>query len=170
MDFLWNKIDLIVLSLCFVFTLLNTFRMVRAATEPIREVPAFFLIFGATSIVFFMGFGHLFEISYHAVENIMKGTFVFDFRFYSLILMGMLLLSLSVGMLQRIADRLNGKTTSSYPIFKSAILIVLISAPAGIFTPIAYVPAIACLISLLFLPLTVKKRVPEVKKKTVIEV
>lgn len=158
MNFLWNYIDFIVLGLCIIFTLINTVRMIRRAKVPVRKVPAFFLIFGATSIAAFMGFGHLFEISFHAGERIAEGVFVFDFRFYSLILMGLLLLSLSNRMLNAINDWLQGKESSSKSILKTVGLIVAVSAPTAVFTPIGYVPSIACTISLIFLPFTLKKQ------------
>lgn len=170
MNFLWNYIDFIVLGLCFVFTIINTVRMVRSATVSVRKIPAFFLIFGATSIASFMGFGHLFEISFHAGEKIAAGTFVFDFRFYSLILMGLVLLSLSRRMLQNIGDWLGGKENSPKTIIKTTALIVALSAPTGVFTPIGYVPTIACAISMVCLPFTLKKRKSEVKKSRSAEV
>jgi hypothetical protein len=39
----FTYIDQIVLALCFLFTFINMYRMVRRATVPIRKVPAYFL-------------------------------------------------------------------------------------------------------------------------------
>ncbi len=158
MNLLWDYIDLIVLVLCFVSTGIHSVRMVRKATVPVRRIPAFFLVFGAASIACFMGFGHLFEISFHAGEKMAAGTFEYNFRFYSLILMGLVLLSLSVRMLNDIRDWLQGKETTPKAIVKTVLLIVVLSAPTGTFTPIGYVPTVACVISMVFLPFTVKKR------------
>ncbi len=164
--FYLNYIDQIVLALCAIFTFINTVRLVRNATVPVRKVPAYFVVFGATAIATFLGAGHLFEISYRAVERAMAGTFVYDFRFYSLILMGMLLLSLSVRMLGEIRDWFRGVSGSQGRAIKTALLIVLISAPTGVFTPIGYVPTIGCVISLLFFPFAVKKSVSNRQKAT----
>ncbi len=151
-------IDQTVLALCFILTLVNTVRMVRRATVPLRKVPAYFVVFGATAIATFMGFGHLFEISYHAVERALAGTFVYDFRFYSLILMGMLLLALSVRMLSAIDDWFRGAPNGRRRVIQTALLIVAVSAPTGVFTPIGYVPGVACAITLLALPFVMKRR------------
>ena len=157
LSFYLTYIDQMVLGLCAIFTFINTIRLVRSATVPVRKVPAYFVVFGATAIATFLGAGHLFEISYSAIKRALAGTFVYDFRFYSLILMGMLLLSLSVQMLNHIRDWFRGVPESRISAIKTALLIVLISAPTGVFTPIGYVPTIACAISLLSLPFAVKK-------------
>ncbi|GAA4470595.1 hypothetical protein GCM10023189_59500 [Nibrella saemangeumensis] len=149
-------IDLAVLALCFVFTIINMIRMVRQAAVPVRIVPAILLVFGATAIASFLGFGHLFEISFHAVERMITGTFTFDFRFYSLILLGMVLLSLSVRMLRQITGLFQGVPGSQMAIIKTMVLIVVVSAPTGAFSPIGFVPSIACAISLLGLPFALK--------------
>ncbi len=155
----FNYIDHIVLALCFLFTFINTYRMVRGATVPVRIVPAYFLVFGATAIATFLGFGHLFEISYHAMERAMAGKFVYDFRFYSLILMGMVMLTLSVYLLRYIADFLQGTPGSVRNIVRTVLFIVVASAPAGFLTPIALMPTMGCAISMLALPFVIKQNV-----------
>jgi hypothetical protein len=156
-----QNIDQIVLALCFVFTFVNTYRMVRQATVPLRKVPAYLLVFGATAIATFLGFGHLFEISYHAIERAAAGTFEYNFRFYSLMLMGMVLLTLSVYLLNYIGDLFRAVPGSLRNIIRTVLFIVVASAPAGFFTPIAYVPSIACTISMLALPFAIKRSVPQ---------
>lgn len=151
-------IDVTVLTLCLSFSVINIVRMLRQATVPIRKVPGFLLVFGATAIATFLGVGHLFEISFHAVERSIAGTYVFDFRFYSLILLGMVLLSLSVRMLGDIKALFRGESGSQRRIIKTVFLIVAVSAPTGLFTPIGYVPSIACAISMLGLPFVRKSQ------------
>lgn len=158
MNTYFHYIDQVVLALCFVFTLVNTHRMVRRATVSLRRVPAYFAVFGATAIATFLGFGHLFEISYHAVERVVAGTFAFDFRFYSLLLMGMLLLTLSVQMLNAIGAWFQGTGQEWRKVIKVALLIVAVSAPAIVFSPIAAVPSIGCGITLLAMPFVMKRR------------
>ncbi|UFH54293.1 hypothetical protein [Spirosoma sp. KNUC1025] len=158
-----NHIDQIVLTLCVVFTLVNTARLVRRATVRVRKIPAYFVVFGATSIATFMGGGHLFEISYRAIERAMTGTFVYDYRFYSLILMGMVLLTLSIRMLNEISDWFRGVSGSQRKAFLTALIIVAVSAPTGVFTPIGYVPAIACAISLPFFPFVIRKPIAPIR-------
>lgn len=153
---LWNYIDQIVLLFCFVISYFTTIQFLRQSTVPIRKMPAFFVVFGPVSIATFMGLGHLFEISYHALERVLDKSFVFDFRFYSLILLGVVLLSLSVQMLREIRDLFRGFPRRQ-AIFKTAFWVIVLSAPTGFFTPIGYLPTIACLITLVFLPVVIKK-------------
>lgn len=157
--FYLNYIDQIVLTLCGIFTLINTIRLVWRATVPVRKIPAYFVVFGATSIATFLGAGHLFEISYRAIERAVAGTFIYDYRFYSLILMGIVLLSLSVRMLREIGNWFQGISGSQRRAMQTALLIVAVSAPTGVFTPIGYVPSIACAISLIFFPFVIKKSI-----------
>lgn len=155
--FFAEYIDLVVLVMCFVLTFVNTWRVVRRATVPIRKLPAYWLVFGATSVATFIGVGHLFEISYHAAGRMLAGTFVYDFRFYSLMLMGMVLLFLSVYMLRYIARLLEGVPGSQAGIFRMMAYITLICLPAAFLTSIAMAPVIACGISLLALPFVVRR-------------
>lgn len=157
MNAYFNYVDQIVLALCFLFTFINTYRMVRSATVQVRKVPAYLLVFGATAIATFMGFGHLFEISYHAVERALARQFVYDFRFYSLIMMGMVLLTLSVYLLHYIAEFLKGTPGSRHDIIRTVLFIIVCSAPAGFLTPIALMPTMGCAISMLALPFVVKQ-------------
>lgn len=153
---LWNYIDQIVLLFCFVISYLKTIHFLRQSTVPIRKIPAFFVVFGPVSIATSMGLGHLFEISYHALERVLEKSFVFDFRLYSLILLGVVLLSLSVRMLGEIRDLFRGFPRRQ-AIFKTAFWMIFLSAPTGFFTPIGYVPTAACLVTLVFLPFVIKK-------------
>jgi hypothetical protein len=166
--FYLNHIDEIVLILCLLFTFINTIRLVRRATVSVRKVPAYFVVFGATAIATFIGGGHLFEISYRAIERAINGTFVYDYRFYSLILMGMVLLSLSIRMLREIGAWFRGIPGSQRSAIRTALLIIIISAPTGVFTPIGYVPSIGCAITLLFFPFAVRKRVADVREDVVV--
>jgi len=155
--FFAQYIDHFVHFMCVVCTLLNTTRLVRRATVPLRRVPAFFVVFGATTVATFMGFGHLFEISFHSLERAATGTFVYDFRFYSLILMGVVLLSLSVGMLRAIENWFKAVPGSRQAIYRFALQIIALSAPMFFFTPIAAAPVMACLITLMAMPFAIKK-------------
>lgn len=159
--FFATYIDQFVLIMCFVCTLINTVRLVRRATVPLRKIPACFVVFGATSVSTFLGFGHLFEISYHALERVSAGTFVYDFRFYSLMLMGMLLLVLSLHMLKAIEHWFQGIPGSRHNIIRMALWIIVTSAPAIFLTPIAAAPVMACLITLIAMPFTLKQPVAE---------
>ncbi|GAB4034943.1 hypothetical protein GCM10028774_22970 [Spirosoma jeollabukense] len=131
--------------------------MVRKAKAPLRKLPAFFAVFGATSIATFMGAGHLLEISYHALERLIDKTFVYDFRFYSLILMGVVLLSLGVYMIGQIGAWFRGVSGSRRRIIGVALVIVAVSLPTVIFSPIGYMPSIACAITLLAMPFVMKR-------------
>jgi hypothetical protein len=93
------------------------------------------------------------------MERVVAGKFVYDFRFYSLILMGMVLLTLSVYLLRYITDFLKGVPDSRPNIVRTMLFIVAASAPAGFLTPIALMPTMGCAISMLALPFVVKKSI-----------
>lgn len=156
--FIEKYIDLAVLVLCFVFTVLTSLRYLRTARLPLRLVPAFFALFGATAVATFIGAGHLFEISYHAFERLAAGTFKFDFRFYALIQMGLVILALSGYMVGQIGAWFRGEVGAQRNAVRVALVLMAFTLPTVAFTPIGAVPTIGCVISLLTFPFVVKKR------------
>jgi hypothetical protein len=157
-DFIAKYIDLTVLVLGFLGTLLFTLRLARGTR--FRRFPLFFVVYGAMLVSMAM-VAHIFENSYHAVERVIAGTFVYDFRFYSRILMGVVFLSITLYMLQQLRAWGAGDRSGMVNFIKAALVLVVLSLPTGLLTPIGYVPAIACAISLAGMPFAVKRRQSE---------
>src|SRR5918993_177021 len=88
-------VDGVAMALSLLLAIVFTIRYKKKALKPLRAVPLFFLLFGPLVIIVHMGF-HNFEILYRAVLAGMEGKFTYTFRFYSLMLMGVLVLWLSI--------------------------------------------------------------------------
>lgn len=157
-DFFAKYIDLTVLGLGFAGTLLFTLRLARGTR--FRRFPLFFVVYGAMLVSIAM-VAHIFENSYHAVERVIAGTFVYDFRFYSRILMGVVFLAITLYMLRQLVIWGTGDRRGMVNFIKAALVLVVLSLPTGLLTPIGYVPTIACAISLAGIPFAVKRRQPE---------
>jgi hypothetical protein len=87
----------------------------------------------------------------------MAGTFVYDYKFYSLMLMGVVFLSISLYMLQQAKEWCAGDKQGKINFIKAAITISVLSAPTAFFTPIGLLPTMVCVISLIALPFTIKR-------------
>ena len=158
MDILLTYIDQVVLGLGLSLTVVNTIRFVRRAAIPVRRVPALLAIFGPTANATLMGAGHLLENCYRAAEKLYAGTYIFDFRQYSLFLMGSVLLFLSLYTLRQLADWFNREPGSQRKAVWSTLAIIAVSAPTFAFTPIGILPTLVSVISLLALPFVRKAR------------
>lgn len=84
-------VDLAAMLISVVVALTFTIRYKKNSLQPLRSVPLFFLLFGPLVIIVHMGFHNL-EIGYRAVQSSLAGNFHYTFRFYSLMLMGVLVL------------------------------------------------------------------------------
>jgi hypothetical protein len=104
---------------------------------------------------------HIFENSYHAIEGAIAGTFVYDFRFYSRILMGVVFLAMSLHMLRQIKVWGTGDRRGMIQFIKTAAALSLLSFPTYFLVPIGLVPTLACAISLAGMPFAMKRRKPE---------
>ncbi len=131
--------------------------MVRKNKKQTRAVAAFFLLFGPSAIVAHMSF-HLLEIGTTAILNGIDGTFTYNFRFYSLILMGVVITYLSFTLLQQGIAKCQSPRFSNRHLLKTMAFIVILSAPTIFFTPIGSLPTLACIISLVALPFVAKKK------------
>ncbi|MBD0256261.1 MAG: hypothetical protein ICV83_11130 [Cytophagales bacterium] len=157
-DFFAHYIDLTVLILGFIGTLLFTLRLARGTR--FRRFPLFFVVYGAMLVSIAM-VAHIFENSYHAAERVIAGTFVYDFRFYSRILMGVVFLAITLYMLRQLKIWGTGDRSGMVNFIKAALVLVVLSLPTAFLTPIGVVPTIACAISLASMPFAVKRRQPE---------
>ena len=150
-------VDLVAVLLSLVLGITLAVKAVRKNLLPVRPVAAFFLFFGPAAIVVHMSF-HLTEIFYRAGIAAAEGMFTYNFRFYSLQLMGVVLTYLSATLLRRAFAKCHQRHFRNRDIFKTMGLIVFVSAPTIPFTPIGSLPTLACLISLAALPFVHKKR------------
>jgi hypothetical protein len=117
----------------------------------------FFLLLGASIIAGGM-VGHLGENGYRAIGRALTGDFVLTFHFYSLMLMGIVSLAISGYMVNQVNLWVLGSAQAKLNFIKAAVIISLLSAPTYFIVPIGLVSTIDCVISLVALPFTVKRR------------
>jgi hypothetical protein len=149
MNGFFNKYaDLTALLLTLVLPLLLTVYLKTRAGKRIRAVPVYFFVFGPSGILSFIFF-HLFENSYRAIEATINNRFTYSFRFYSLILFGLVVAYLGALYLKACFDKcfLGPQANRSY--FYKVLLVLLVTAPLIPITPIAAVPSICCSVSIL---------------------
>jgi hypothetical protein len=149
-------VDLAALILSFALAIFHTISSTKTSILKIRPVAVFFMLFGPCAIIVHMS-AHVIEISYNAIVNMVSGRFVYNFRFYSLMLMGVVVIGCSVYFLELVKKYYNSKM-SSRRLFKAALAITFLTAPTIPFTPIGSLPAMACIISLSALPFVRKKK------------
>src|SRR6476646_1172495 len=81
-----RNIDIIALITSVIVAYIMSIITIRKSSITLRPKVTFFLFFGPAAILVHVGF-HIGQINYNAIENIKKGTFTYDFRYYSLMLM-----------------------------------------------------------------------------------
>lgn len=145
-EFFNRYADLTALALTLTIPLLLTIYLKRRLKRKIRAVPVYFFVFGPSGILSFIFF-HLFENSYRAMES--GSRFVYNFRFYSLILFGLVVAYLGVLYLKACVDKCFGVRNANTSYFYKLFLIVLTTGTLIPVTPIAAVPSICCTVSLL---------------------
>jgi hypothetical protein len=155
-EFFAKYADLTALSLTLLIPLSLTIYLKRKARKRIRAVASYFLVFGPSGILVFMFF-HLFENSYRAIEQTINGSFAYDFRFYSLILFGLVLAYAGSLFLKACFIKCLAQSNSNGAYFYKVILVLLITLPLIPITPIAMVPVICCSISVLAFPFVRRK-------------
>ena len=158
-EFFIKYVDLTALLLTVLIPFLITFKLKQKAQKKIRAVPVYFLVFGPAGILTFMFF-HLFENSYHVIEKVMKGTFVYDFRFYSLMLLGIVVGYLGIQLLKACNHKCLQEEFQNRRYLWQILLVLLFTVPLVPITPIAFAPVILCTISLSMLPLVKRKEAP----------
>jgi hypothetical protein len=139
-------VDLFAMVSSIAISIYFLLKIKSKATWPLRSLVLFFVVFGPVVIAVHMSL-HIIEISYHAITNAFTGTFKYNFRFYSLQLMGALILYLSIRFLEACRNYLITNTNKK-EVLKTAGWIALISIPTIPLTPIGSLPAMACVISL----------------------
>lgn len=154
----WVDLTAMVLSLLAAIVL-----AVRLARKyAIRGIAAFFLLFGPL-VIFVHMFFHLSNVTYNITERVRAHAFVYDFRTYSLYIMGALLGYLSFRLLQQSIYKCTSLQSRNAPIFKTMAAIALVSMPTIFFTPIGSLPTMGCIISLVALTFLKSKRKAQAK-------
>lgn len=148
--------DLTALVITLLLPIVFTIFIKRRSGRSSRALAVYFLFFGPSGILAFMFF-HLAENSYHAATGVINGTFVYNFRFYSLIMFGLVLGSTGSVLLQRCLQKCTGKNSGNRAVFQCMLLVLFINIPLIPIIPLAYVPLILCGISLLALPFARRK-------------
>jgi hypothetical protein len=146
-EFISKYIDLMALAFTIMMPLVITIQLKRKAGKMLRAVPVYFFVFGPSGILAFIFF-HLFENIYRAIAAYMTSSFQYNFRFYSLILLGVVVAYLGIQFLIACRSKcLNGKSANkSY--FIQILLILFFTLPLIPIIPISAVPLICCVISL----------------------
>ena len=158
MNEFFNKYaDLTALVLTLSLPLLLTIYVKKKAQKRIRALAVYFFVFGPSGILSFIFF-HLFENSYRAIEASMDGRFIYNFRFYSLILFGLVVAYLGALYLKACIGKCLRVPKANHSYFYKLWLVLLVTLPVIPITPIAAVPAICCSVSLLAFPFVCRKR------------
>jgi len=158
-----RNIDIIALITSVIVAYIMSIITIRKSSITLRPKVTFFLFFGPAAILVHVGF-HIGQINYNAIENIKKGTFTYDFRYYSLMLMAVTIIYCAGLLLQGLREFLDGE--SSGKVLKSMAMIVVVSAPTIPLNLFGALPTRACLFTLLALPFAKlrKKKLVAVKK------
>jgi hypothetical protein len=156
-EFLEKYADLTALSLTLLASLILTVILKRKATKRLRAIPTYFLVFGPSGILAFIFF-HLFENTFRAIEKAINGRFEYNFRFYSLILFGLVLAYIGSIFLKTCFEKCLNEQNSNRSYFYNISLVLLLTLPLIPITPIAALPLICCSISLPALPFVRRKQ------------
>ena len=155
-QFFAHWVDLTAMVLPLFIALYYSIRL--AKQYPVKGVAAFFFMYAPLVIMVHMFF-HLFNTSYIIWERVQAKSFVYDFRTYSLYLMGIVIAYLSYLLLQQGLYKCRFVHSNNGPFYKTMLAIGFVSLPTVFFTPIGSLPALACLISLVALLFLKKKNV-----------
>lgn len=93
---------------------------------------------------------------YRAIQQVLTNTFVYDFKFYSLNLMSIVFIGISIHMLLQAREWVSGNFNAKKSFTKATFALILLSAPALTFTSIGILPVMACVIALIVQPFVIK--------------
>ena len=156
-EFFDKYADTTALVLTLIIPLLLTIYLKTKVKKGIRAIAVYFFVFGPSGILSFIFF-HLFENSYRAAEAAIDEHFEYNFRFYSLILFGVVVAYLGILYLKACFDKCISDSKGNRSYFYKILLVLLVTAPLIPVTPIAGVPAICCAVSILALPFIRRKK------------
>ena len=109
-----------------------------------RKAALFGMVFFAMN-PFINLWAHEFAIGIAAFSRWQRGLFVYDFRFYSLMLLGAVFIGLGGYLLARIGELSRGNSMARRYIVRACLLQVLLSLPLFPLNPIGLMPALASL-------------------------
>jgi hypothetical protein len=141
--FLEQYADITALALTFLLPAIFTISIKLKTRRETRAIPVYFLFFGPLGILVFIFF-HLFENSYRAIIAAMNGSFVYDFHFYSLILMGLVIAAMGYTFLNSCLHKCFDKDHNSRTIFYCIVLILIVCGAQIPLAQISVVPLICC--------------------------
>jgi hypothetical protein len=159
--FLNQYADLTALLLTILLPIIAAVIVKRNTGKKTRAIPVYFLVFGPTGTIVFMFF-HLFENIYRGIVSATSGIFHYDFRYYSLILFGLVLGSAGCFFLRSCIHKCLNREKSNKQIFISIALVALITAPLIPIIILSFLPLIFCVISLVALPFACKNQQKEI--------
>lgn len=155
-EFISKYIDLMALALTLIVPLLITIQLKRKRGRTLRAAPLYLFVFGPSGILSFIFF-HLFENIYRGIIAFMAGTFQYNFRFYSLILLGVVVGYVGFRLLKACRRYCLNSEKPNRDYFIQFSLILLFTLPLIPIIPIAAVPLVCCVISLLGFPFVHRK-------------
>lgn len=152
-------VDLTAAFFALVLPLLFTIKSKRATGKKTRAIPTYFLFFGpgaALALIFF----HLMQISYQAISGALVSKFVYDFRFYSLILLGLAVGCNALLLIKACYGRCYEKTGAAKTYAWGIALFLALTLPLIPLTPIASVPSVAIVLSVIAFAFVNRKKLP----------
>jgi hypothetical protein len=137
-----------------VFVSVKTWRQSGKRTR-LGVLPFLFL---APVLITTSMFTHVLEVTYHVIETRLTGRFSYSFYLYSLYLLPLVLGYLSINYYRQTRLFCLSQAVNKVTLLKTAGLISLISLPAAKIVPIAALPTVISIISLLASLFVFKKR------------
>ncbi|MCR5889159.1 hypothetical protein LRS06_15585 [Hymenobacter sp. J193] len=146
MDFVWQHADALTAVLTLLLALGFCRQWLLRYKPPMRRLALFALVLGPSWVALRMG-THLLANLYQAVERVLAHSFEYNFEFYSLMLMGVVFMGLSLRMLQQAQLLSQGRSRASRQFCHAAIALVALSAPTFPLTPVGLLPTLACAVA-----------------------
>lgn len=137
-------LDAIMLAVSLLGTVLFCRFLYRHPHFTGRKAPLFAMVFFAMN-PFVNLWGHEFAIGIAAFSRWQRGLFGYDFRFYSLMLLGAVFIGLGGYLLARIGELSRGNATARRYIVRACAFQVLLSLPLFPLNPIGLMPVLASL-------------------------
>lgn len=156
-------IDNSVLALGLLFALIFSLYLNKTKLTTVSKLSVLFLTAGS-SIVHMNVWAHLFAVSIVNYQIAQHGEFHYDLRFYTLIQFGVLLVLLSGYSLDQTKHLVRGNLTARKRLFYSIALTIAFSVPLIPFNPIASLPALGSLATLVTLAVNRKQFVLQTSK------
>ncbi|GAA4456804.1 hypothetical protein GCM10023189_26600 [Nibrella saemangeumensis] len=159
-------IDNSVLALGLLFALLFSQYLFKTKRPSVGKLSVFFLTLGS-SIVHMNVWAHLFAVSIVNYQIAQQGGFHYDLRFYALIQFGVVLMLLSGYSLDQVKHLVRGDMIARKRLLYSIGLTILFSVPLIPFNPIASLPTLGSLVTLITLTVTRKQFDASAKEKNI---